>query len=386
MSLPQVTSAALLTPAGRGAIATIGLRGPDAFRQIERFFLPHGRRSIAPTGNAVRVGRWRDATGEEIVVSASASDRWEICCHGGRAAAAAILNDLASAGCTIVDWQAWLAGESTRLLDYEAQAALAEAKTVRAASILLDQFEGALECTCRTILELLSGAAASPVQADRAREMLLRLDAWSALGLHLTAPWHVVLAGAPNVGKSSLINAIVGYERSLVFDRPGTTRDAVTVDTALEGWPVRLVDTAGLREAADAIETAGIERTQSHVARADLVILVQEARHVELHEAVRLPAEQSHVLVVANKCDLLPAERIGGTPAAVLTSAVTGAGVDDLIHAIAGRLVPGTPQPGEAVPFTPRHVGAIREAQGAAAAGAFDAARSAVEAILLAPT
>ncbi len=81
---------------------------------------------------------------------------------------------------------------------------------------------------------------------------------WTDLGTHLATPWRVVLAGAPNVGKSSLINALLGYGRAIVFDQPGTTRDVVTADAAIEGWPITLADTAGLHDASDATESAGI--------------------------------------------------------------------------------------------------------------------------------
>ena len=87
-------------------------------------------------------------------------------------------------------------------------------------------------------------AADLQAAAARIREWL----AWEDFGLHLTRPWNVVLAGRPNVGKSSLINALLGYTRSIVFDQPGTTRDVVTAATAIDGWPIELSDTAGLRE------------------------------------------------------------------------------------------------------------------------------------------
>ena len=89
------------------------------------------------------------------------------------------------------------------------------------------------------------------------------------LGLHLARPWQVVVAGPPNVGKSSLINALAGYPRAIVHWAPGTTRDAVTVETVLDGWPVELCDTAGLRTAGDAVERAGIELARRKMAQAE---------------------------------------------------------------------------------------------------------------------
>jgi tRNA modification GTPase len=87
----------------------------------------------------------------------------------------------------------------------------------------------------------------------------------------------VVIAGPPNVGKSSLINALLGYQRAIVFDQPGTTRDVLTATTAIDGWPVELADTAGIREGDDAIETEGVARALAEIRAADLVVEVWDA-------------------------------------------------------------------------------------------------------------
>jgi tRNA modification GTPase len=111
-------------------------------------------------------------------------------------------------------------------------------------------------------------------------ELTAQLDAllrWSEFGRHLTQPWQVVLTGVPNVGKSSLINRLLGYSRSIVYAEPGTTRDVVTAATAFDGWPVELSDTAGLRDAAGEIEAAGVERARRHLATADLAIVFSTA-------------------------------------------------------------------------------------------------------------
>ena len=97
------------------------------------------------------------------------------------------------------------------------------------------------------------------------------------VGLHLTMPWRVVIAGPPNVGKSSLMNAIAGYQRAIVSPLPGTTRDVVTITTAINGWPVQIADTAGLRDTVDELESAGIALAGAVVEQADLVIVVSDA-------------------------------------------------------------------------------------------------------------
>ena len=110
--------------------------------------------------------------------------------------------------------------------------------------------------------------------AQAARQPIEALLAHAATGLHLTRPWQVVVAGRPNVGKSSLINAIAGYQRAIVHSTPGTTRDVVSVQTAMDGWPVEISDTAGLRETREEIEQTGINLARQKILAADLVVLV----------------------------------------------------------------------------------------------------------------
>jgi tRNA modification GTPase len=201
-----------------------------------------------------------------------------------------------------------------------------------------------------------------------------QLLAHASLGLHLTRPWKVVLAGAPNAGKSSLVNALVGYERSIVYAQPGTTRDAVGVETAVAGWPVRLVDTAGLRESTDPVERAGVAIARRQIAQADLTILVYDAadprsiaasvtaagatgdgQAADADPSLRL----SDALLVANKIDLVAKgqrDALAGLP----TSALAGDGIAGLLRAIGRRLVPAPPDRGAAVPFTTEQVDALR--------------------------
>jgi len=165
-------------------------------------------------------------------------------CHGGLAAVAAIEEALAAAGCSPLAWPQWALRQSDDPVAAAATVALAEACTQRTAAILLDQYHGALR---RAIAEI--QAAFDAGDADRARGQIEVLLSRQRLGQHLTRPWSVVLAGPSNVGKSSLMNALVGHRRAIVHATPGTTRDAVTARTAIDGWPVELCDTAGLRAA-----------------------------------------------------------------------------------------------------------------------------------------
>lgn len=343
-----------LTPAGRGAVAVVLVVGPDAVRAVSNHFVPAGKLSIsaAPVGR-ILFGRWR-ASGEELVVCRRAEDRVEMHCHGGVAAVRAVIDSLQAEGCSPVPWREWIRQEPALVGDKitrEAQIALADAVTMRTAGILLDQLNGALSAAIR---EVLSAVAAEnwPQATALVGALLERRD----VGLHLTTPWRVVLAGPPNVGKSSLINALAGYERAIVSPIPGTTRDVVTLTTAIDGWPVVLADTAGLRTSDDELESAGVELAQSALASADLAILVCDAvaSGVDGAQWKSLPLR---TIEVRNKIDLVcESGGVEDDPArgsVISVSALTGEGIAALAAAIGVALVPKPPAAGAAVPFTP---------------------------------
>jgi tRNA modification GTPase len=172
---------------------------------------------------------------------------------------------------------------------------------------------------------------------------------FAPLGRHLTTPWRVVIAGAPNVGKSSLLNALAGYQRSIVAPTPGTTRDLVTVRLAIDGWPVEFVDTAGMRDAAESVEGQGIEQARATAATADLCLWVLDASCSPVW-----PEETtSSVRRVVNKVDLPPAWNLEDAGTAPRVSAATGAGVAELCDRLSRWLVAERPYAGAALPFTP---------------------------------
>jgi tRNA modification GTPase len=207
-------------------------------------------------------------------------------------------------------------------------------------------------------------SGASQDAADRLHALLR----WSDVGLHLTRPWRVVLTGRTNVGKSSLINALLGYERSIVYGEPGTTRDVVTAHTAIDGWPVELADTAGLRASDDAVELAGVDLAHRVLAQADVVVLVFDASRPWLTDDASLVRDRPDALVVHNKCDQ-PMVDVAARPPGLSTSATEGRGVPEVVAALSHRLVPTPPPPGTAIPFTARQVEAIRAGLSALQAG-----------------
>jgi tRNA modification GTPase len=271
-----------------------------------------------------------------------------------------------------VDWRTWLKETAADPLEADASIALADAVTERTAAILWDQHCGSLR---RAIDEL-----ASLVEAQDARTALAKVDAllsWSSLGLHLTTPWRVVLAGRPNVGKSSLINALVGFRRAIVDPTPGTTRDVVTAAAAVDGWPIELADTAGIRAAGAHLERAGIQLAQQQASTADLLILLFDRSQEWSAADEELATQWPQALRVFNKCDL-PAAASTTDLRGLAISAATGAGLDELMDAIASRLVPQPPAAGQAMPFLASHVQALWEARRAVASNDCSAARLAL--------
>jgi len=355
---PNECLVSVLTPPGRAAVATVCVMGAEAAGCVSALFRPVAGKPLEhfPIDRIV-FGCWTGGRGEgeELVVCRRSQAAVEVHCHGGRMAARSIVESLIDAGCRETTWQGMAALYDNDPIATEARVALAAARTERTAAILLDQHRGALRAALIEILGFLENG-----ETDAATDRLRVLNRGSEIGKHLNDPWRIVLTGHANVGKSSLINAILGYQRSIVFEQPGTTRDVVTAHTAIDGWPVELADTAGLREGGDAIESAGVALARQRLAAADIVVLVFDSTEPWTTEATSLLAEWPGAIIVGNKCDLAtqPADN---RPAGLRTSAVTGEGVQELIRELAARLVPEPPPPGTAVPFNERQVDAVRK-------------------------
>lgn len=367
----------ILTPPGRGAVATVLVTGEQAVEMVGGLFRPASDRPLGEFAHGrIVFGLWGGSPGEELVVCRRGDDEIEIHCHGGTAAVQAIVGSLQSAGCKLDRWQNWCRRRAASPVRADAFEDLARATTVRTAAILLDQYHGALDAEMEAIIALLSSGE---LPERNAAERLHALLARARLGLHLVEPFHVVLAGRPNAGKSSLINALLGYQRSIVHDQPGTTRDVVTAGTAFDGWPVELADTAGLRESGDPLEAAGIGLAEQRLLTADLQVLVFDASQAWTDADRRLCQRWPEALVVHSKSDL---PRGDDRPPGIFTSAATGEGVESLARSIAYRLAPDLPPTGAAVPFRPNHVQAVSHAAAACARGDRNGAIRAIGEIL----
>jgi tRNA modification GTPase len=364
-----------LSAPGVSALATLRVEGPGAVELVDRYF--HGCGS-KPLGQLMReriaVGRWGSASGEEIVVGRPAADVCELHCHGGAVAADAIIASLEAAGAKFRNWEEWVAQHEVDAIAAEARIALAQATTESCARIIVDQHQGALRRAIEVIRDLL--AAGEREAAARHIEFLL---ATARLGLHLIEPFRVVLVGTPNAGKSSLLNALLGYQRAIVFDQPGTTRDVLSAQSAIGGWPVQLSDTAGLRLTDAMLERAGIEQMWCAAANADLLLVCIAKDQANRVEPVDLESAGAPVLRVGTKSDV-PGD--WPVPIDVATSAATGNGIEGLLGLIERRLLVNRPPTGSAVVFTHRQQRCLNDAQHCLRAGRCEASLESLQRIV----
>lgn len=299
------TIVAQATAGARSALAVIRLSGPDAYRIGAELLTPW-----RATPRQAYLSMLRSSAGDDIdrgivtVYSAPASytgeDMIELSLHGGEVGPALAINALLAAGA-----RAALPGELTRrallngkldLLQAEAIADLIDSRSRAMHALALDQLAGHLSTRLNAlrdeIIELEALLAYDvdfpeeddgPIAAGRvmntARNVLERIDgllATAATGEMIRGGAAVVIAGVPNVGKSSLFNALAGTQRAIVTEIPGTTRDAIEAMIDIAKWPVRLVDTAGLRASNDIVERLGVEVAERHVKHAAIVLVCGE--------------------------------------------------------------------------------------------------------------
>jgi tRNA modification GTPase len=397
--------AALATPPGRSAVALIRLSGRGAFAVAARVVHPFE----ATPARRVRRARVRAPDSGECLddvlyaaypapASYTGEDVVEISGHGGVLAPAEVLGALCAAGARLAE-----PGEFTRravlngkldLLQAEAIGDLVDATAPAQRRAALHQLDRGTSALIERLRERVLGIDAlvsydidfpeeddgpvAPARVDQAlRDVTAALDALlatAAAGARLRDGALCVIAGAPNAGKSSLFNALLGHERAIVTEVPGTTRDAIEAAAVFGGYPFRLVDTAGLRTPDDHIERLGIEVSRRYLAAADLVLLCREAgRRAPPAEEAFLRSVMAPVVVVRTKADLAA----GGTEQDEYgVCALTGSGIADLRAHLAALAFGGL---GASAALTPvltreRHHTALRRAREELVA--FGAARS----------
>jgi tRNA modification GTPase len=355
---PPDTIAAIATPPGRSAIGIVRVSGARA-AEIARQLLGRVPRPRVATRVAAR-----DARGELLDEglalyfpaphSYTGEPGFEFHGHGGPTVLQSVLSACVDAGARLAE-----PGEFTRraflngkldLAQAEGVADLIDAASREAARSALrslqGEFSAAVDALVAQLVELRALTEAMLDFPDeevealhfddalarlvRVRAALAEVLAKSRQGSLLRTGIHVVLAGRPNVGKSSLLNRLAGEERAIVTPIAGTTRDALRESIQIEGVPLVIIDTAGLRPSSDPVERLGIERTQRELERADIVIVIFEAG--EAHAPLEQVPAGTALIEVYNKIDLAPG--FVPPPGAVAVSAKTGAGIDVLKRAI----------------------------------------------------
>ncbi|HEY7211296.1 MAG TPA: tRNA uridine-5-carboxymethylaminomethyl(34) synthesis GTPase MnmE [Bryobacteraceae bacterium] len=387
------TIVALATPVGRAGLGIVRLSGAQSRSIAERILsFPKEPRWKAWTSQLAALIDDQGATIDQVVttffekpLSYTAEDVVEIACHGAPVVLRHCLERSLEAGARLAEpgeftLRAYLNGRID-LPQAEAVRDLIEATTLYQARVAAQQLEGSVSRRIRPIkdqlVELIAlleagiDFAEDDVSVAPPEEILRRIDGVERglaelvrsfdSGKLVYQGFTLAIAGRPNVGKSSLFNRLLEQDRAIVTHIPGTTRDLVSETTSLEGIPVKLVDTAGIRASGDLVESLGIERSYSAMADADLTLLVLDIS-AELAEEDRALLEKltdRRPLLVGNKVDQgarLSLETL------VPVSALTGEGIAGLRRAVLERLAPdGLAAPESGSLTSIRHVSLLRE-------------------------
>lgn len=361
--------AAIATPPGRSAIAVVRVSGRDCYSTVARVLQPFRAYPYRQARRARAVDPRNGEVLDEVLYTAfrapasyTGEDLVEIGTHGGLLVPAGVLAALLAAGAR----QA-APGEFTRravmqgkldLIQAEAVADVIDATTAAQRRAALRQLDRGLSRRIEQLRELVLELEAlvsydidfpeedsGPVPPERVEAAtdavvgtIRDLLATAAEGERLREGALVVIAGRPNTGKSSLFNALLGSERAIVTEIPGTTRDAIEAPASCAGFPFRLVDTAGLRESEDRVEQLGIEVSRRYLQAADLVLFCAEAgRELEAEERQFYRELGERAVLVRTKADLVAGSESDDSEEALRVSALTGQGLDRLRELLARR-------------------------------------------------
>jgi tRNA modification GTPase len=382
---------AIATPPGRGGIGVVRISGPAADAVAQRLLEGNPLEPRRATLTRIRDLDEVVATFFPAPHSYTGEDVVEISAHGSPVVLQAILARAVTAGARLAEpgeftLRAFLNGKRD-LIQAEAVADLIDAATPLQARMAFDQLEGTLTERITRIdgelFDLVARLEASldfpdegyhfiepDVVAKRIGGVLVQLEdllAGARAGRMIRDGATVVLAGRPNVGKSSLFNALAGADRAIVTAVPGTTRDLVTEPVDIEGLRVTLVDTAGWRETHDVVEREGVARSEHARQVADLVVVVLDRSSQLLPEDEELLAQTARRprIVATNKSDLAAAldlARLAGEQPCVV-SATTGAGVNDLRRAIVRELTGRDSLRDTAALSNMRHIALLEQAR-----------------------
>ena len=389
------TIVALSTPPGPGGLGVIRLSGPDAVVLSSRLVTLAAQRSLKPRyasiGSLVDENR---KTIDQVVLtyfakpaSYSGEDVVEISCHGSPVILSFAVERAIALGARLAEpgeftQRAFLNGRLD-LAQAEAVRDLIEATTLYQARVAMKQLEGSLShrvgplkkqlCDLIALLEVGIDFAEDDVAIPGAVELLSRLESLIdgvtrlsdsfRFGKVVRSGLTISILGRPNTGKSSLFNKLLEQDRSIVNEIAGTTRDQVSETLSIEGLPVKLIDTAGIRSTSDVVEAEGVEKSYEALADSDLILIVVDLSE-ELESADRellaKVVEDERCLLVGNKTDLPQKTKLQGN--FVLVSALTGDGIKELRKIIRTKALPESAGfDGGAFVSNLRHEGLLRE-------------------------
>lgn len=399
------TIAAISTPIGEGAIAIVRLSGNDATMIANKLF--QGANLTTVDSHTIHYGKIIDPetnqTVEEVMVSVmrapktfTREDVVEINCHGGLASVNRLLELALQLGARLAEpgeftKRAFLHGRID-LSQAEAVMDLIRAKTDKAMNVAIKQLDGKLSKLIQQLRqELLQTVAHVEVNIDypeyddveqmthdfmlvKTKEVYLeieRLLQMARQGKILREGIGTAIIGRPNVGKSSLLNALVHEDKAIVTDVPGTTRDVIEEYVNIRGIPLRLVDTAGIRDTEDIVEKIGVERSRQVLKEADLILLVLNYNEALTEEDLQLfeLVNDLEVIVLVNKTDLpqkIDLEKLkqlaNGQPL-ITTALIEEKGLDDLETAIADTFFEGELDTGDLTYVSNvRHIQLLKQA------------------------
>ncbi|MEY4939312.1 MAG: hypothetical protein RIQ93_1047 [Verrucomicrobiota bacterium] len=391
------TIAALATPTGVAALAVIRVSGPDTRRIAGAIGLAAEPRRVRRVDYRAVGGKLLDETLVTFFAgprSYTGEDALEISAHGNPFIAQRILEDLLARGCRAAEpgeftQRAFLNGKMD-LSQAEAVMDLIHARSERALAAAHQQLRGALGRRMAALIDALLGVLARveayidfpeedlPPEDRRALAAEIariaaetgQLLATSHYGELLREGIKTVIVGAPNVGKSSLLNRLVGRDRALVSAEPGTTRDFIEERIMVGPHCLRIIDTAGLNASPAPLEKLGMEKTRERLDEADLLLVMVDATRPEALPAELLARMASPTsLTIFNKSDLAPAGAAAGRQfppelETVAVSALTGAGISELVARITARADGLQPVSGdEVIAINARHAHALQEAK-----------------------
>ena len=377
---------AIATPPGRGALAIVRISGKDAYKIAEKitktsliarqahfssFYASDD--SVIDQGLAIYFQAPASFTGEDVV---------EFHCHGNPLVAETLLKTICEHGGRLANagefsLRAFL-NNKIDLIQAEAITDLINSTTEQSVRTATKSLQGAFSQRVQTVLTLLIKIRVHieahldfpdeeidrqqlkqiQTQLDELDETLKELLQQAKLGERLQQGASITIAGRPNAGKSSLLNVLAQSEVAIVTEIPGTTRDPLTADIEINGIPVRLIDTAGLHETKDVVESKGIERTQKELQQADIILWLIDASDEEQYEPPN-HLDVKKIIKVFNKCDLVTTRKEIDQ---LYISATTQQGIEKLITVIGQRL--GHDESGD-TPFLARsrHVIALQQAR-----------------------